>query len=326
MIKAAISYLLSRRHNGKVVYVHNLSHFDSVFILDALLNTKNIKMDLTYNKDKIIKLHIQYGPIQKEISDGQDKKHSYSITIYDSLLILPLSLDKLAKSFSKTQLKGMFPHKLPNDPNITLDYNGNFPDMKYFYQPNKLLKVEYNKFVSEYESHKSEFNSRGKTWNLKRELIKYCEQDVVTLLTVMESFAAEISKKFDLNITRYPTLPSITFAIFRSHYLKDAEMPILTGSIYNDIKQAFTGGICDIYRPTAKDVKAYDINSLYPAVMHKYPMPTGSPTFFEGKLPLDNIFGFVYVDVESPQHIHTPLLGHKVKRNGITTTLYPIGK
>jgi len=40
----------------------------------------------------------------------------------------------------------------------------------------------------------------------------------------------------------YPTLPSLAFGIFRSHYIKKNKIPKIGGQIYTDIKQGYTGG------------------------------------------------------------------------------------
>ena len=48
------------------------------------------------------------------------------IAFKDSLLLLPQSLRKLAKSFGVEE-KSYFPFEFVNDPNVSLDYVGNIP-------------------------------------------------------------------------------------------------------------------------------------------------------------------------------------------------------
>ena len=103
-----------------------------------------------------------------------------------------------------------------NDLSITLDYEGEVPDLKYFYHPDPLNKTAYTQFSNDYKIYKA--THVGK-WNLKNELVKYCEQDVVSLHNVISIFTKEIYNKFNVNILKSPTLASIAFKIFRSCFI-----------------------------------------------------------------------------------------------------------
>jgi hypothetical protein len=105
---------------------------------------------------------------------------------------------------------------------------------------------------------------------------------VRVLHNVIYAFAKEIHVKYEIDILKYPTLPSIAFAISRSNFMKFENIPILLGEVYEDIKLAYYGGFVDVYKPYAVNVRAYDANSLYPSSMRNYPMPIGKPTYFEG--------------------------------------------
>jgi len=41
---------------------------------------------------------------------------------------------------------------------------------------------------------------------------------------------------FRMDILKYPTLPSLAFAIFRANYLGETKIPIIDGSTLYDIK------------------------------------------------------------------------------------------
>jgi hypothetical protein len=56
---------------------------------------------------------------------------------------------------------------------------------------------------------------------LKDETIKYCIQDCISLHQVLSRFNELIFDKYNLNINNYPTLSSLSFGIYRAHYLKD---------------------------------------------------------------------------------------------------------
>jgi hypothetical protein len=62
--------------------------------------------------------------------------------------------------------------------------------------------------------------------------------------------------------------------------------------------------------------------------MAKYPVPVGSPTYFEGnyKKFQRDIFGFVYAKIISPSNLKTPILPYKVKNiNGTQSTMMGVG-
>lgn len=46
---------------------------------------------------------------------------------------------------------------------------------------------------------------------------------MVTLYQILQVFSKEIYKLFKKNITKYPTLPSLGFAIYRSNFMKNIE-------------------------------------------------------------------------------------------------------
>jgi DNA polymerase type B, organellar and viral len=75
-----------------------------------------------------------------------------------------------------------------------------------------------------------------------------------------------IFELFGKNIHHYPTLPSLAFGIFRSNFMKDENIPQLSGKIAQDIRSGYTGGAVDVYIPRPpKGVKIYclDINSIF---------------------------------------------------------------
>jgi hypothetical protein len=95
-----------------VCYVHNLSKFDGIFLLKHMSKYKD-NMDIIYKDGNIIQLTI------KEIKIVDGIKVKFSLTFFDSLLILPSSLRKLCESFGVTN-KGSFNMDLLKDPNIDL--------------------------------------------------------------------------------------------------------------------------------------------------------------------------------------------------------------
>jgi hypothetical protein len=161
------------------------------------------------------------------------------------------------------------------------------------------------------------------------------------LYEILTKFNEAIFTKFRLNIQEYPTLPSLTFAIFRSNYLKDIEkdgyyIPLISDNIYNDIKESYTGGSTDMFTPQSSgnnNIRCYDVNSLYPTVMKEELVPVISKgmnyiTYFEGDISLidSKAFGFFNVDVESPEYLEHPILQLHYNSGRSIRTISPLGK
>jgi len=92
MLEHTIKYLMSSKYHGYKIYIHNLSHFDGVFLL-RILSKLNDDIKPTIRNGKIIELRFKYD---------KDEKGKYKYTLYfrDSLLLLPSSLAKLTVNFN----------------------------------------------------------------------------------------------------------------------------------------------------------------------------------------------------------------------------------
>lgn len=100
---------------------------------------------------------------------------------------------------------------------------------------------------------------------------------------------------FGKNIHHNPTLPSLAFAIFRSNFMDEENIPQLSGKIAEDIRSGYTGGAVDMYIPENlknTKIKSLDVNALYPSQMATQKMPIGVDPLKYGKLieQIDNKF------------------------------------
>jgi hypothetical protein len=320
MLLTAIRSLLLTKYHSWNIYFHNLSLFDGVFIFKLLAEMPNSKIYPILKDGKMINLKLEW------LSNNS----KYYINFRDSYLMLPESLRKLSSSFG-VEKKGYFPFSFLNDSLIPLNYEGTIPDFKYYLESN--LSINDEKYDEKYKIIKLFYDNMKKlhisnSWNLKNETIKYCEQDCISLHQVISNFNSEVYNKFSLNIHNYPTLPSLAFSIWRTHYLKDHKIPIITGEIYNFIKQSYTGGHIDVYKPWGINIFRYDVNSLYPYVMANFPMPVNNIMYFEGDITKVNpeAFGFFECKVTTPEYLERPLLQTKVKINSKNSTVAPLGK
>jgi hypothetical protein len=313
MLRDSIKFLMKRKYDNHKIYLHNFSKFDSTFLLSVITDLSD-SVHPVIRDGKILNLRINFA-------------NKYNIYFRDSLLLLPATLNKLAKEFKVTN-KGIFPYSFVNNENISLNYKGEVPNIKFF----------DNISESDYNDYKSNYSSCGDTnWYIKEETIKYCEQDCLVLYQIIEKFSEKIYKLFRIDIHQYPTLSSLAFAIFRSNFLKKKNIPLIHGEMFNYIKEGYTGGSVDVYKPCIDSknenskVYRYDVNSLYPFVMKKYPMPTGTPIYFEGDIlsvwnnDQEKPFGIFDVDIISPENIKIPLLQTRFKTSDGYRTIAPIG-
>jgi DNA polymerase family B len=154
MLVETFKYILKSKYSGYSIYLHNFSKFDAIFLIKTIVNLPGIDVNLLHRDGNMLEIKISYGLRDKPNKSGS--LYKYSIKIYDSYLIQPVSLDKLGKSYG-IETKGMFPLKILNDPNISYDYKGKVPPIHYFYHPSPIKVVEYQKFVEKYNTYKTQF-------------------------------------------------------------------------------------------------------------------------------------------------------------------------
>jgi DNA polymerase type B, organellar and viral len=302
MILDCLNSILIRKYNGYKVYIHNMAKFDIIFLLKYLVKV-GIIHPIIHN-GRIISININYG-----------ENNGYQIQFKDSYLILLNSLMKLCKAFSVEDSKSFFPHLFVNKNN--LNYIGKVPAFKYFIKTNK----------EDYKNYVLNLNS---LWSLKDEAVKYCRLDCISLYQILINFNSMIFELFGKNVHHYPTLPSLAFAIFRTNFMREENIPQLSGKIASDIRQGYTGGAVDMYIPKPPNgvkIKGYDVNSLYPSQMFDQLMPIGLPTYFEGDIRAidSNAFGFFYCEIIAPDNIKHPIIQTHVKINSTKITMAPIG-
>jgi len=304
LIKSSIKSILIRKYNNCKVYFHNFSNFDAVFLLRILSEISNDKLKPIIRDERVIDLKFNYG-----------KNNIYKIYFRDSLLLLPCSLRELGKSFDVDVKKGLFPYKFINEINVPLNYIGKVPGINMF----------EGLSLKQYSNYSEDFNN---DWNLKKELITYCETDVISLWKIIAKFQLRIFKYFTVDVLLYPTLSSLALGIYRSNFMDEKDrIPVILGNMYNDLKRSYTGGSVDVYKPSGENIYRYDVNSLYPYVMKNSPMPVGTPYYFEGNIfDVDkDAFGFFNVKVVSPKHIKHPILQVRLNTGDGVRTVCPIG-
>lgn len=220
--------------------------FDGEFIISYLLNhgythVKNKKDRKAYTFSTLISdMGLFYSiEIYYEVNGKRAKK----ITIIDSLKILNMSVEQVAKSFGL---------------------------------PINKLELDYDR-------------PREKGYKLQE-----YEKDYITNDVKIMALALDVLFKQELT---YMTAGSNALHDFKKTHSKrrfERMFPQLNYKIDQDMRSAYRGGFTylnPIYKE--KDVGSgvvLDVNSLYPSVMYKEPMPIGEPIYFEGKYKDDKVY------------------------------------
>ena len=238
--------------------------------------------------------------ISLEISNNKGVR----IKLQDSYLLLKDSLLNLSKTFKCETIKGIEPVLISD----------NLNNKEKYYSQNSTS--HYSKDVL--------IISDFKKW--KNLIINYCENDCKVLYQILLHFRSIVFNKWELNIERFPTTPSLAFAIYRKNYLKKSTVPITNGEVFDFIKRSFTGGATDMYIPYGKKVRCYDVNSLYPSIMKDKLFPTGTIYKFDGDITiLNDIYWIGEVNVSSKRDLFQPYLQIHYKINSGLRTISPNG-
>jgi DNA polymerase type B, organellar and viral/RNase_H superfamily len=225
--------------------------------------------------------------------------------------------------------------------NIPIEYGHNYQYKIYIKDsllllPHKLkdLAVTFGAQQQKLDFDHTKINSSN-LLEFKDESIKYCIADCVALFQLLQIFNQEIYNLFKINITESPTLPSLAFRIFRTHFMGKIKIPILNGLIFKDISNSYYGGHVDMYIPESikgKNVYIYDVNALYPTAMFYNQYPTKLISYFVGNISImselnkinplksNDTLGFFKVEVTAPPLLN-PILPFKTDN----TTVYGEG-
>jgi hypothetical protein len=270
VLRVIKSILNDKDNHNRVFYCHNLGRFDSILLLSAVLESNNYKVKGMWKDNTIISLNIK------------NLKNGIKIKIFDSLLLMKEKLRDLLKSYNCETLKGIFPYRFMNK--NRLNYIGERPELKYYDGID----------IDEYE--RLDMTS----WNAKEETLKYLESDLKGLLEVILKFSKTYYNKYSLNITKYRTLPGLTFGLYNSQYYDDdLNVKLVKGNLERDIRQSYFGGNVDVFEHEIKgDAFGYDMNSEYPYAMLN-DMPIGDPVLTD-ETNIHDFFGFAFGEITPP--------------------------
>jgi hypothetical protein len=150
----------------------------------------------------------------------------------DSLQLIKGSLENILISFNCDVKKCHFPYSFVTKENLY--YIGDKPS-KYFY--NSISDLEYN-------------NIPNNNWDLRKDTLNYMRSDVEGLLEALIKFNNNIYNKYNLNITKFKTLPGLVLAAYGSSYLPDnmrKDIKMIKGELEREIRSAYFGGNVEVF-------------------------------------------------------------------------------
>ena len=148
----------------------------------------------------------------------------------------------------------------------------------------------------------------------KSKIKNYCINDSIILYDIIIKFRNLVYGKWEIDINKHPTAPSLGFAIFRQRYLEKGVIPIIKGKVYEFIKESYTGGSTEMYKPAppkGTKIHCYDVNGLYPSRMKTWGMPTGPIRQFEGDITIldqDKYYWIGDAEVNTKRNMYQPYL------------------
>lgn len=321
LIIKLVNELFRSVYNKTTFYSHNFGGYDSVYIINALLdynescdrgeiNDTKFIMSYIFRDKGILKL-----TIKKELETTSNNKKDpkplgkriAQLVICDSLSLLNNRLDILAQSFGVKTQKGIFPYKFALRSNLF--YVGNTPHKNYY--KSNVLQSDYDKMISN-------------TWSFKDETQRYLRDDLLSLHEVITKANKQVFIDYKVNMIESLTISGLALKIFRRNYHNNNIPLINKTSMYRDIKQGYYGAITEVYKPYGEKLYYYDVNSLYPYVaLQDLPGTKCSKENFIGlDVNIDTLFGFYYCCIESPKDSYLGLLPMRDK-DGLR---FPLGK
>jgi len=242
-----------------------------------------------------------------------------SIRFIDSLNHIAQGLATFPKTFGLKELKkGFFPYLFNIKENQ--DYIGKIPAKSYFntYSMSCEKLDEFNKW---YEAQKNV------VYDFKKELYEYCNSDVDILKRSLEIYVNDAVSTNGINPLSCSTIASYCLRVFRTNYMNENQIAVLTKEEYDFCKRGFFGGRTEVFKLfkswTDEEIKNgthgkyIDIQSLYPSVQFFDDLPCGIPVWDNDPNVVDyaeyinSHYGYIECDIICPDNLHIPLLPEK---------------
>ena len=155
-------------------------------------------------------------------------------------------------------------------------------------------------------------------------LKEYLKYDCISLYELLTKFYNE----FDVNDVKL-TIASTAFNILlKDETKRKALANYITKDDEIEIRKAYKGGRCEVYKRQGKNLYKYDVNSMYPFVMKTFQYPAGDMVKVTNKRQIDiyintlKYIGTVKANIKAPKQ-HIPYLVKKDET--LNKLIAPIG-
>lgn len=245
LIRFLDSILFKNNENRITFFIHNIN-FDGMIIMDSVFNL-NLKFNWLIRDLNIYMIEIYYLETK--------------ITFKCSYKFMPIALKNI--KIGNTE-KTIFPYDFVSIK--TLYYIGNYPEKKYF-NPS-ISDIEYNYY-----------KKKKKIFDLKKEAIMYCENDVKITLHMLKSLREILLEKKYLKIfEKSLSAPSLSYKIFFKFWnnFKIKKKILKEEDLY--IRNSYYGGRCEVFgNPNEWEIVHYfDFSGMYEQCMRqKFPIGNG---------------------------------------------------
>ena len=159
---------------------------------------------------------------------------------------------------------------------------------------------------------------------ITNELREYLKYDCISLYELLKKFYSE----FDVNDIKLTIASTSLNILLKDEKRRKALANYIKKEDEIEIRKAYKGGRCEVYRRKGKNLFKYDVNSMYPFVMRNFKFPGGNMFFSRNEEQIDiylNTLGYIGVvkaNIKVPYQ-HIPYLVFKDKdRNKL---IAPIG-
>jgi hypothetical protein len=198
------------------------------------------------------------------------------------------------------------------------------------------LKIDYEQFGY---SSKEEYFKHAKEVDFEH-FQMYWENDVKAVYQLLEAIMREndLTKE---ELVRCPTAPSLAMHIFKRDcpekmkLIAEYRTPLWLEDFY---RMAYVGGRTEVFKPQFESNGNqlgyhYDVNSLYPHVMHDNVFPIGAPSVFYEGTKIRQLYeeikagkgdyklGMIHAKVYAPKDIKYPVLPLRTEEK----LLFPVG-
>lgn len=174
--------------------------------------------------------------------------------------------------------------------------------LAYLCDSYRLLPASLASLTKAFDVKHKKLDFDFKEMSFNRELLEYNEQDCRGLYEVLDSFFEQTgirSETFATHALRYWRKEFLNRTIWKPHE-----------AVTDFIRRSLHGGHVEVFKRTATNLKAYDVNSMYPSVMQS-PIPVDY--IGESRKLTGNYYGFIEAIVQVPD-MYTPPLPHRLEK------------